>query len=255
MSDALEELAPSAIGETRQSNWSRAEQIELLETVLRPLMGAGAHEMAGDLVARFGSLPATLAARHHQLLQINGVDEMVVDQLMATMEVAQRLAREDIYSEQPLLDHRQSIVGYCRTHLAYLPIEHMRILFLDKKSRLIADEVHQVGTIDYVPVYPREVIRRAIELSATGLVLAHNHPSGHPAPSNSDVAMSHRVKKIGRELGIHLHDHIIIGKYGYVSMEALGMLTIAPAFLDEPAPIAARVQRQRKVVPDKGTST
>ena len=116
------------------------------------------------------------------------------------------------------------MIDYCRSQMAFQPIEQFRILFLDKKNRLIADEVQQTGTVDHTPVYPREVIKRSLELSATALILVHNHPSGDPAPSSADIRMTREIGDIAKPLGIVLHDRIIIGKSGHASRRSLKLI-------------------------------
>jgi DNA repair protein RadC len=116
------------------------------------------------------------------------------------------------------------VVDYCRAAMAFAPIEQFRILFLDRKNQLIADEVQQSGTIDHTPVYPREVVKRALELSATALILVHNHPSGDPTPSRADIDMTKSVVDIAKPLGIAVHDHIIVGKQGHASFRALELI-------------------------------
>ena len=116
------------------------------------------------------------------------------------------------------------MIEYCRTVMAYLDHEEFRILFLDKKNQLIADEVQGVGTVDHAPVYPREVMRRALELSATALILVHNHPSGDPSPSTADIAMTVQIATLGKALNVVVHDHIIIGRQGHASFRGLKLL-------------------------------
>jgi DNA repair protein RadC len=117
-----------------------------------------------------------------------------------------------------------SVIEYCRTAMAFAEREEFRILFLDKRNQLIADEVQQRGTVDHTPVYPREIVRRALELSATAVVLVHNHPSGDPTPSQADIRMTLDIQQIARPLGIQVHDHIIVGKNGHASLKGLGHL-------------------------------
>ncbi|TIY09431.1 MAG: DNA repair protein RadC, partial [Mesorhizobium sp.] len=133
---------------------------------------------------------------------------------------AQRAARSEIKGREVLSSWTQ-VLGYCRSVMAFEEREQFRILFLDKKNALIADEVQQVGTVDHTPVYPREVVKRALELSATAIILAHNHPSGDPTPSRADIEMTKLVIETAKPLGIAVHDHIIIGKKGHASMKGL----------------------------------
>ena len=116
------------------------------------------------------------------------------------------------------------MITYCRTAMAYIDHEEFRILFLDKKNQLLADEVQGVGTVDHAPVYPREIMRRALELSATALILVHNHPSGDPSPSTADIAMTMQIVTLGKALGVLVHDHLIIGRHGHASFRALKLL-------------------------------
>jgi DNA repair protein RadC len=129
---------------------------------------------------------------------------------------AQRFARDPVRAG-PLLDSWKSVIDYCRAAMAYEPVEQFRILFLDKRNQLIADEVQQSGTVDHTPVYPREVVKRALELSATAIVLVHNHPSGDPTPSRADIQMTKQIVDVAKPLGIVVHDHIIVGRNGHAA--------------------------------------
>jgi len=133
---------------------------------------------------------------------------------------AQRYARDQVSTDLPILSSWAALIDYCRSAMAFEEIEQFRVLFLDKKNRLIADEVQQRGTVDHTPVYPREVIKRSLELGATALILVHNHPSGDPAPSTADVQMTRQIIEVAKPLGITVHDHIIIGKSGHASLKA-----------------------------------
>ena len=117
-----------------------------------------------------------------------------------------------------------AVVDYCRTAMAFLDHEEFRVLFLDKKNHLIADEVQGVGTVDHAPVYPREIMRRALELSACAIILVHNHPSGDPQPSSSDINLTHQIVAVGKPLNIAVHDHLIIGKHGHASLKGLRLM-------------------------------
>ena len=129
-----------------------------------------------------------------------------------------------VQRDQPILSSWTSLIDYCRSAMAFEDIEQFRILFLDKRNRLIADEVQQTGTVDHTPVYPREVIKRALEHSATAIILVHNHPSGDPTPSSADVQMTRQINDIAKPLGIAVHDHVIIGRSGHVSMKGLRLM-------------------------------
>lgn len=179
--------------------------------------------LAKALLARFGSFSEVLAAPEAQLLEVPGIGEGVVHHLKLIKAAAQRFGRDRI-AERPLLNSWSEVIDYCRAAMAYEPIEQFRILFLNKKNQLIADEMQGSGTVDHTPVYPREVVKRALELSATALILVHNHPSGDPTPSNADIQMTKSVVDIAKPLGIAVHDHIIVGKSGHVSFKGLRLI-------------------------------
>ena len=136
---------------------------------------------------------------------------------------SERLLKGEV-RKRTTLSSWSALIDYCRVAMAFAEREELRILFLDKKNGLIADEVQQTGTVDHTPVYPREVVRRAIELSATAIILVHNHPSGDPAPSTADIKMTQDVVNIAKPLGIAVHDHLIIGRNGHASFRGLGLL-------------------------------
>ncbi|HYU53136.1 MAG TPA: DNA repair protein RadC, partial [Gemmatimonadaceae bacterium] len=126
--------------------------------------------------------------------------------------------------QKPVLSSWSAVLDYCRTAMAYADKEELRVLYLDKRNQLIGDERQQVGTVDHTPVYPREVVKRALELSASAIILVHNHPSGDPSPSRADVEMTQAIHEAARSLGIALHDHIIVGRQGHASFKALGLI-------------------------------
>src|SRR5690606_12553387 len=150
--------------------------------------------------------------------------ETRVANLKIVVAAAQRYARGQVASDNPLLNSWTQLIDYCRATMAFEDIEQFRLLFLDKKNRLIADEVQQKGTVDHTPVYPREVIKRSLELSGTAVILLHNHPSGDPSPSTADVQMTRQIIEVAKPLGITVHDHIIIGRAGHASMKALRLI-------------------------------
>jgi len=197
---------------------------ELLELILfQALPRRDTKPIAKALLARFGSFSEVLAAPEAQLLEVPGVGEGAAHHLKVVKAAAQRFARDPI-RERPLLDSWKAVIDYCRAAMAYEAIEHFRILFLNKKNQLIADEVQQSGTVDHTPVYPREVVKRALELSATAIILVHNHPSGDPTPSSADIQMTKQVIDIAKPLGIAVHDHIVVGKTGHVSLRGLKLI-------------------------------
>jgi DNA repair protein RadC len=197
---------------------------ELLELLLfRLIPRADTKPAAKALLARFGSLSEVLGAPVARLQEVKGVGAAVALDLKIVAAAAKRMARGEIKGRE-LLSSWEQVLDYCRAAMAFEEREQFRILFLDKKNALIADEVQQTGTVDHTPVYPREVIRRALELSSTAIILVHNHPSGDPTPSRADIEMTKTIVETGRQLGIAVHDHIIIGKKGFASMKGLQLI-------------------------------
>src|SRR5215218_10970815 len=165
------------------------------------------------LIEKFGSFAEAVAARPERLKEIKGVGEAVITELKLVEAASRRLMRGHLMN-RPVLQSWSQLIDYCHACMAYSDREAFRILFLDRKNLLIADEVQQQGTVDHTPVYPREVIKRALELSATAIILVHNHPSGDPTPSHSDIEMTKQIAEVAKPLGVALHDHIIVGKDG-----------------------------------------
>ena len=197
---------------------------ELLELLLfRSIPRADTKPIAKALIARFGSFAAVLGAPLALLQEVKGVGPAVALDLKLVAAAGQRLARGEI-EEREVLSSWSKVVDYCRAAMAFEEREQFRILFLDRKNALIADEVQQTGTVDHTPVYPREVIRRALELSATAIVLVHNHPSGDPTPSRADIDMTRLIIETAKPLGISVHDHVIIGKNKHASMKGLALI-------------------------------
>ena len=179
--------------------------------------------LAKQLIAQFGSLGGVIAADPAQLERRSGLGPATVATLKAVGAVAQRMLKEEV-TDQPVLGNWPQLLAYLQVAMRYEKTEQFRLLFLDKKNRLIADEVQQRGTVDHTPVYPREVVRRALDLHASALIMVHNHPSGDPTPSRADIDMT---KEVGRALGsvdIVLHDHLIVGRNRHSSFRALGLL-------------------------------
>jgi DNA repair protein RadC len=203
-------------------NFSDAELLEALLHVVIPRKDT--KQLAKHLLKRFGSFSGVLSAPKERLAEIKGLGATTVSHLKVVLGSAQRFARDQIDTEMPLLSSWSALIDYCRSQMAFEDVEQFRVLFLDKKNRLIADEVQQKGTVDHTPVYPREVIKRTLELSATALILVHNHPSGDPSPSTADVQMTRQISDIAKPLGIIVHDHIIIGKSGHASLKGLKLL-------------------------------
>jgi DNA repair protein RadC len=197
---------------------------ELLELILfRALARQDVKPLAKALIARFGSFAETLSASPERLKEIPGVGEAVTTELKIVHEASLRLAKSEI-RPRTLLSSWSAVLDYCRAAMAFAERERFRILFLDKKNGLIADEVQGEGTVDHTPVYPREVIKRALELAASAIILVHNHPSGDPTPSTADIDMTRRLIEAGDKLAIKVHDHIIIGRNGHASFKSLRLI-------------------------------
>ncbi len=197
---------------------------EVLELILfRAIPQRDVKPLAKDLIAEFGSFAEAIAAPVERLKEIDGLGEAAIAELKIVQAAATRLLRGQV-RERPVLSSWSSVLDYCRGAMAFAEREQFRILFLDKRNRLIADEEHQTGTVDHTPVYPREVVKRALELSATAVILVHNHPSGDPTPSRADIEMTQAIVEVTRPLGIAVHDHLIVGKDGHASLKALKLM-------------------------------
>ena len=197
---------------------------ELLELVLfRALPRRDVKALAKDLLKRFGSFAEVLSAPENLLLEIPGMGDGVITDFRVVLAAARRVTKGEVQS-RPMLGSWAAVLDYCRASMAFEPVEKFRILFLDKRNALIADEVQHAGTVDHTPVYPREIMKRALELSATALILVHNHPSGDPTPSQADIRMTKQIIDIARPLGIEVHDHIIVGKAGHASFKGLRLI-------------------------------
>jgi DNA repair protein RadC len=197
---------------------------ELLELVLfAAIPRRDTKPLAKRLLERFGSFSEVVNAEPGRLKEVDGVGDGVVMQLKLVRAAALRLLQTDVM-QRPILGTWNAVLDYCRAAMGFEAREQFRILFLDKKNRLIADEVQQVGTVDHTPVYVREVVKRALEHSACALVLVHNHPSGDPKPSRADVDMTRQIVEAARPLGVTIHDHIIVGKQGHASLKAMKLL-------------------------------
>lgn len=200
------------------------EDHELLELLLFAARPRGDMKpLAKKLLARFGGVGAVLGADRTALKEVDGAGEAVVH----TLKLAEALAvktLEDKVMERPVIASWQALLDYCRLRLAHRPTEHFRVLYLNNRNALIADEEQQRGTIDRVQLYPREVIKRALELGAAAVILVHNHPSGDPQPSRADVDMTREVAAAGAKLGVAVHDHLVIGRAGHVSFRSKGLL-------------------------------
>nr|WP_255618394.1 DNA repair protein RadC [Roseibaca sp. Y0-43] len=197
---------------------------ELLELILfRAIPRQDVKPLARLLIDQFGDLAGVISAPEPRLRKIAGVGDAVVAELKLTEACAQRMARARVM-HRPVISSWDALLDYCHTTMSHRETEEFRVLFLDRKNSLIADEAQGSGTVDHVPVYPREIMRRALELNASALILVHNHPSGDPTPSQADIAMTEQVQRAGESLSITLHDHLVIGKSSEISFRATGLL-------------------------------
>ncbi|MGR3290867.1 MAG: RadC family protein [Paracoccaceae bacterium] len=197
---------------------------ELLELVLfRALPRQDVKPLAHLLLQTFGDFNRVLSAPPERLLQVKGIGVAIVQELKIVEASAHRLARSRVM-ERHIISNWDAILDYCHTTMAHRETEQFRILYLDRKNVLIADEEQARGTVDHVPVYPREVVKRALELNASALILVHNHPSGDPTPSDADISMTEQINVAAAALGLTLHDHLIIGKSSELSFRSAGYL-------------------------------
>ena len=178
---------------------------------------------AKALIARFGSLAAVLNADHRALSEVEGMGEVSAAALKAVALAARRMARGEV-QQKPVLGSWQALLDYLTIDMAHLTVERVRVLYLDTRNRLILDYQAQEGTIDEAAIHPREVVKKALEVGASALILVHNHPSGNPEPSRADIQITQRNAEAGRLLGITVHDHVIVGREGHVSLKAKGLI-------------------------------
>jgi DNA repair protein RadC len=197
------------------------ELVEYLLTLVLPRIDT--KPIAKQLIAHYGGLSALFTADAESLLQQKGIGQRAAAAIKIVQATALRMLSEPV-REQPVLASWQSLVDYLRADMAHLTIERVRVLYLNAKNMLIRDEIAGEGSIDQAPIYTREIIRRSIDLGATAVILVHNHPSGDSAPSRQDILMTREIADAGKKLGIHLHDHVIIGKDGYTSMRSAGLM-------------------------------
>lgn len=206
---------------------SRADVSLLSDVALLGLMlrrsDAEPDQAASSLLERFGSLGGVAGADEGEVARAAGSGERALGDLHVLCELAVRLAREEA-SRRPVITSWTALEAYVRAALAHRPREQFRALYFDRRNILMRDELVSEGTVDHAPVYPREVVRRALEISASAMVLVHNHPSGDPTPSRADIDMTHKVIDAARALGIQVHDHIVVGSEGTASFRALGLM-------------------------------
>ncbi len=211
-------------GRFREAGADAVSDYELLELLLfRALPRRDVKPLAKSLLEKFGSFAEVITAPAARLAEVKGLGDGGVTELKIVQAAASRLLRGQV-KKRPALSSWSAVLDYCRTAQAFADRELFRVLFLDKRNQLIADEVQQTGTIDHTPVYPREVVKRALELSATAIILVHNHPSGDPTPSHADIQMTQQIIAVAQSLGISVHDHIIVGKDGHASLKGLKLI-------------------------------
>jgi len=197
---------------------------ELLEYLLFGVRRQGdTKPTAKALIDRFGSIAGVLSASPADLATVKGVSEASIAMIAVVADLARRAVREEV-ADGPVLSSWTRLIDYLRVAMGHGKTEEFRVLFLDSKNRLIRDEVQGRGTVNRTAVYPREVVKRALELGATAIIMVHNHPSGDPTPSRADVEMTEEVRDAGELLGIVLHDHVVISKSGHESFKSMGLL-------------------------------
>ena len=197
---------------------------EMLELVLfRAIPQRDVKPLAYELLKTFGDFNRVMSAPIERLAEISGVGEAVITELKIVEAAAHRLARSKVM-ERHVISSWDAILDYCHTTMAHRETEQFRVLYLDRKNVLIADEEQGKGTVDHVPVYPREVVKRALDINASAIILVHNHPSGDPTPSESDIVVTNQIQDAAEALGLVLHDHLIIGKSSELSFKASGYL-------------------------------
>lgn len=200
---------------------------ELLELLLcQALPRADVKPLAKNLINRFGSFAAVMAAEPAQLMEIDGVKEAATVAIKTVHAAALLMQRQQVL-DQPVLGSWKSVLDYCHSVMAHDQNEQFRLLFLDGKNALIADEVQSRGTVNHAPVYIREVVKRTLTLGASSIIMAHNHPTGDPTPSRDDIEMTRAVKLALEQVGVQVHDHIIIGRKGHASLRSMGYLDSA----------------------------
>lgn len=206
------------------SNPQSLPDYELLELLLAAAIPQkDVKPIAKGLIERFGGFAEVISADANALAAADGLGPASAAVLKVVQEAALRLARLTVI-DRPVIGSWDSLLDYCNAAMARLPIEQFRLLFLDRKNVLIHEELQQKGTVDHTPLYPREVVKRALELNSSAVIMVHNHPSGDPAPSRADIEMTRQVRDALAAVGISLHDHVIVGRKGHVSFKGQGLL-------------------------------
>lgn len=200
------------------------QDYELLELLLfMAIPRRDVKPLAKTLLTRFGSLPELMSAPHSMLTQVEGISDNTATAIKTTYAIAERMISQELI-QKPILNNWTRLMDYCHMTMAHETKEHFRILFLNKKNELIADEIQGSGTVDHTPAYPREIMKRALELGATALILMHNHPSGDPKPSAADIDMTNLIIEAARPFEITIHDHVIIARNGHTSFRNEGLI-------------------------------
>ncbi len=197
---------------------------ELLELVLfLAIPQRDVKPLAKNLIARFGGLPAVMNAPVEELVKIDGIKENTAIALKSITALSHRALKTELM-QKPVLNSWARLMDYCTATMAHEQREHFRIIFLNKKNEMMADEIQNSGTVDHTPAYPREIMKRALELGATALILIHNHPSGDPKPSQADIDMTRAILRAAEPFSIAVHDHVIVSRGGYSSFKSMGLL-------------------------------
>jgi DNA repair protein RadC len=208
----------------RQGGPDAMPDYELMELILfRAIPRRDTKPLAKAIIARFGSFSEAVTASEERLAEIPGLGEAAITEIKLVQATALRLMQGEL-RKRPLLSSWDKVVGYCRAAMGMEAVEQFRILFLDNRNRLLADEVQGRGTINHTPVYVREVVKRALELSAASIILVHNHPSGDPTPSRADIDMTKQIIDAAQKLDISVHDHLIVGRDGHLSLRGAGLV-------------------------------
>lgn len=200
------------------------QDYELLEMLLfMAIPRRDVKPLAKTLLSQFGSLPELMSAPHNAICSIDGVSENTATAIKTVTAIAERMMKQELM-QKPLLNNWTRLMDYCHMSMAHETKEHFRILFLNKKNELIADEIQNSGTIDQTAAYPREILKRALEIGATAMILMHNHPSGDPKPSQADIEMTNNIIAAAKTFEIDVHDHVIIARNGYTSFRNEGLI-------------------------------
>lgn len=208
----------------RQGGPEAMPDYELMELILfRAIPRRDTKPLAKAVLATFGSFAEAVNASEERLAEIPGLGAAAITEIKLIRAAALRLMQSEL-RKRPLLNSWDKVVQYCRAAMAYEMREQFRILFLDTRNRLLADEVQGHGTVDHTPVYVREVVKRALEHSASSIILVHNHPSGDPTPSRADIDITKEIIEAGKKLGIAVHDHVIVGRDGHLSLRGSGLV-------------------------------